>query len=298
MKIPKALKKGDRVAIIATARKVNPEDLNPALRLLESWELVPVLGSSIGLSSHQFAGTDKQRAQDLQKQLNDPKVRAIWCAKGGYGTVRILDLVDFTAFQQDPKWLIGYSDITALHSHLNKLGVASLHAQICLGIETKTPNTQASLKQLLFAKNWCYTFKGHSQNKPGKAKGILVGGNLSVLFSLIGSRSDLDLQHKILFIEDLDEYLYHIDRMLQNLKRNGWFNKISGLIVGGMSDMNDNTVPFGQNALEIIQEAVAPYDFPVAYNFPAGHLEENQAIALGKKVQLDVSRHQSELKYI
>ncbi|MFD2698246.1 LD-carboxypeptidase [Mesonia sediminis] len=298
MKIPKALKKGDRVAIIATARKVNPKDLNPALRLLESWELIPVLGSSIGLSSHQFAGTDEQRAQDLQKQLNDPKVRAIWCAKGGYGTVRLLDLVDFTAFQQDPKWLIGYSDITALHSHLNKLKVASLHAQICLGIETKTPNTQASLKQLLFAKNWCYTFNGHSQNKPGTAKGILVGGNLSVLFSLIGSRSDLDLQHKILFIEDLDEYLYHIDRMLQNLKRNGWFNKISGLIVGGMSDMNDNTIPFGQNALEIIQEAVAPYDFPVAYNFPAGHLEENQAIALGKKVQLDVSRHQSELKYI
>lgn len=297
MKIPAKLNQGDQIAIVATARKVTPEELQPAISLLKSWGLVTMMGSSIGLEEHQFAGTDQERTADLQQQMEDPNIKAIWCAKGGYGTVRILDLLDFSNFSKNPKWIVGFSDVTALHSQINNLGISTLHAQMCLSVETKSEASRETLRKALFGEDFDYHFPSSEFNRKGVAKGELVGGNLSVLFSLIGSESDLDLKGKILFLEDLDEYLYHIDRMMQNLKRNGWFDQISGLIIGGMNDMNDNTVPFGKTAKEIIAEITAEYDFPVAFNFLAGHIEDNQALILGRKVRLQVEAKESHVSY-
>ena len=298
MNLPDYLSKNDKVAIIATARKANKEDLKPAIELLNKWGLQAVIGSSIGLKEHQFAGSDEQRAKDLQQQLNDPEIKAIWCAKGGYGTVRILDLIDFSVFKKNPKWIIGYSDVTALHSHINNFNIASLHAQMCLGVETKSEASRETLKKVLFGEELNYQFPSSKLNKTGTAEGELVGGNLSVLYSLCGSNSAINTEGKILFLEDLDEYLYHIDRMMQNLKRNGMLEHLAGLVIGGMSDMNDNTIPFGKTAEEIIAETVAEYDYPIAFNFPAGHLEDNQALILGKKVKLEVTETGSLLSYL
>ncbi|MDT0295220.1 LD-carboxypeptidase [Mesonia ostreae] len=297
MKIPAKLTKHDQIAIVATARKVTLEELQPAISLLKSWGLTPVIGSSIGLQENQFAGNDEERAEDLQQQLDNPNIKAIWCAKGGYGTVRILDTLDFTAFKKNPKWIIGYSDVTALHSQVHKKGVASIHGPIALGIDQKSQEVRNFLKKTLFGEDIAYKMNAHVLNQKGEAEGELVGGNLSVLFSLIGSESDLDLKGKILFLEDLDEYLYHIDRMMQNLKRNGWFDQISGLIIGGLNDMNDNAIPFGKTAKEIIAETAGEYDFPVAFNFPAGHIEDNQALILGRKVRLQVEAKESHVSY-
>ncbi|HIB38086.1 LD-carboxypeptidase [Mesonia sp.] len=298
MNLPDYLSKSDKIAIVATARKASKEDLKPAIELLKKWELQPVIGSSIGLEDHQFAGSDEQRAKDLQQQLNDPEIKAIWCAKGGYGTVRILDLIDFSVFKKNPKWIIGYSDVTALHSHINNFSIASLHAQMCLGVETKSEASRETLKKILFGKELNYQFPSSKLNKKGIAEGELVGGNLSVLYSLCGSNSAINTQGKILFLEDLDEYLYHIDRMMQNLKRNGMLEHLAGFVVGGMSEMNDNPIPFGKTAEEIIAESVAEYDYPIAFNFPTGHLEDNQALVLGKKVKLEVIKTGSLLSYL
>ncbi|MDR6299617.1 S66 peptidase family protein [Mesonia maritima] len=298
MKKPTSLKKNDKVAILATARKVKKEELQPAIKLLESWNLISVIGSSIGLEEHQFAGNDEERADDFQQQLDNPEIKAIWCAKGGYGTVRILDKIDFSAFKKNPKWIIGYSDVTALHSHIHNFEIATLHAQMCLGLDTKSKASRESLRKALFGEKIQYNFKASKLNRLGKAKGKIIGGNLSVLYSLCGSNSALKTDGKILFLEDLDEYLYHIDRMMQNLKRNGMLENLAGLIIGGMSDMNDNEIPFGKTAEEIIAQTVANYNFPVAFNFPAGHIENNQAIILGKEIELIVSEEESIVNYI
>ena len=297
IKTQPSLKTGDKIALVATARKVTLQELQPAISLLKSWGLVPVIGKSIGLEENQFAGSDQERAADLQQQMDDPNIKAIWCAKGGYGTVRILDLLDFSDFLKNPKWIVGYSDVTALHSQLHHLKVASLHGSIALGIEQKQETIQQLLQKALFGEDLSYVFSKDSFNRNGVATGELVGGNLSVLYSLIGSDADLDTKGKILFLEDLDEYLYHIDRMMQNLKRNGWFDQINGLIIGGLNDMNDNAIPFGKTAKEIIAETVAEYDFPVAFSFPAGHIEDNQPLILGRKVSLQVESNESHVMY-
>ena len=298
MNLPDYLSKNDKVAIVATARKASKEDLKPAIELLKKWELQPVIGSSIGLEDHQFAGSDKQRAQDFQQQLNDPEIKAIWCAKGGYGTVRILDRIDFSVFKKNPKWIIGYSDVTALHSHINNFEIATLHAQMCLGVETKSEASRETLRKILFGEELNYQFPSSKLNKTGTAEGELVGGNLSVLYSLCGSNSAINTKGKILFLEDLDEYLYHIDRMMQNLKRNGILQHLAGLVIGGMSNMNDNTIPFGKTAEEIIAETVAEYDYPIAFNFPAGHIEDNQALIFGRNIKLKVTDRGSKLNYL
>lgn len=305
MIIPQKLKPGDAVAIVATARKVNQKELDEAIRLLKSWQLKPVIGSSIGLSDFQFAGTDEERAKDFQNQMNNPEIKAIWCARGGYGTVRILDRLNFKNFREHPKWIIGYSDITVLHAHLNALGIASLHAQMPVQIETKTPESANTIKKALFGEKLNYQWDSHKFNRTGTIKGEIVGGNLSVLYSLCGSASIPDMTHKILFIEDLDEYLYHIDRMMQNLKRNAWFDKISGLLIGGMTAMRDNTKafgfsedkPFGYTAKEIIYQLTKDYDFPIAYDFPAGHLKDNRALVLGRPCTLKVNRDHCALQF-
>lgn len=295
---PSALQKGDQVAIVSTARKVSMKEIQPGIDFLKSIGLAPILGKTIDRAHHQFAGTDQERSEDFQQMLDDDKIKAIWCARGGYGTVRIIDKLDFTKFQKQPKWIIGYSDITVLHSHIHNLGVQTLHAPMAIDLHKSSDKAKELFQNVLLNNEIPFHIASNQLNKTGKCKGKLVGGNLSILYSLCGSSSAIDTKGKILFIEDLDEYLYHVDRMLQNLKRNGYFKELSGLIVGGMTNMHDNTVPFGQTAEEIILDAVSEYDFPVIFDFPAGHVEDNSALLLGTEVELKVSQSDVTLNYL
>lgn len=294
---PSYLKKGATVAIVSTARKVSKKELLPALEILKKWGLKVVLGKSIEAEEHQFAGNDELRTFDFQTMLDDPSINAIWCARGGYGTVRIIDQLDFTNFKYHPKWIIGYSDVTVLHSHINNLGLETLHAQMPVSIETKSEATINSLNKTLFGEDYSIEIKTDHNNVQGIASGQLVGGNLSILYSLCGSSSAINTKGKILFIEDLDEYLYHIDRILQNLKRNGMFEGLEGLIVGGMTQMHDNDIPFGSSAKEIILNTCSEYNFPIVFNFPAGHLEDNRALILGRKTDLMVHKNGVTLSF-
>jgi len=295
---PKYLQKGDTVAIVSTARKISSDKIIPAIKLLEKWELNVILGKTIGMEDHQFAGNDETRVTDFQQMMDNPKVKAIWCARGGYGTVRIVDQLDFSAFKKNPKWIVGYSDITVLHSQLHNLGVETLHATMPINVENNSKQAIETLKMGLFGKNLSYGIPSSEKNKPGNASAEIVGGNLSILYSLMGSDSAIKTKGKILFMEDLDEYLYHIDRMCMNLKRNGYFTHLKGLIVGGMSDMRDNDIPFGKTAEKIILDCVSEYDFPVVFNFPSGHLNDNRALILGRKVALNVTSEKTTLKFI
>lgn len=295
--VPAFLQKGDTVGILSTARKIDPINLQPAIKLLESWGLHVVLGKTIGKSDNQLAGADWQRATDFQEMLDNPKIKAIWAAKGGYGTVRIIDRIDFTKFKKKPKWIVGFSDVTVLHSHINNFGIETLHGIMAVSAKTATPDAIESLRKSLFGQKPEYHIPKHAYNKNGKAKGELVGGNLSVLYSIVGSKSEADCKGKILFIEDLDEYLYHIDRMMMNLKRNGYFDGIKGLIIGGMTEMNDNDIPWGKDALQIIEDVLKDYDFPIIYNFPAGHIKDNRALILGEMVSIDVNDKESVVKF-
>jgi muramoyltetrapeptide carboxypeptidase len=293
---PAFLEKKDTVGIVSTARKISLEDIQPAIDLLQKWGLNVVIGETIGFEDNQFAGNDVQRTSDFQKMLDNPKIKAIWCARGGYGTVRIIDKLDFSSFKKNPKWIVGYSDITVLHSHIHNLGYETLHATMPLDIEKCSVDCKISLKNALFGKRTSYKINTSKENKPGTAKGEIVGGNLSILFSLLGSKTSLKTEGKILFIEDLDEYLYHIDRMMMSLKRNGYFKNLNGLIVGGMTAMRDNSIPFGKNVKEIILDVLSEYDFPIVFNFPAGHIKNNLCFILGRNVHIVVN--DQKIKFI
>ena len=294
---PEFLQKGDTIGILATARKIDLVNLQPAIKLLESWGLHVVIGKTIGKEDHQLAGPDWQRATDFQEMLDNPKIKAIWAAKGGYGTVRIVDRIDFTSFKKKPKWIVGFSDVTVLHSHINNMGIETLHAMMAVSAKTATPQAIETFRKSLFGEKLEYHIPASSFNKKGKATGEIVGGNLSVLYSILGSKSEVDYKGKILFIEDLDEYLYHIDRMMMNLKRNGYFDGLKALVVGGMTEMNDNDIPWGKNSLEIIQDVLKDYKFPIIYNFPAGHIKDNRALILGKVVTIDVNDKEASVKF-
>lgn len=295
--MPEYLKKGDTVGILATARKIDLATIEPGIKLLESWGLKVVIGKTIGKEQNQLAGADWQRATDFQEMLDNPTIKAIWAAKGGYGTVRIVDRVNFTDFKKKPKWIIGFSDMTVLHSHINNMDIGTLHAIMAISAKTATPEAIESFRKALFGEKLEYHIPAHPFNKKGKAHGELVGGNLSVLYSIQGSKSAVDMKGKILFIEDLDEYLYHIDRMMMNLKRNGSLDGLKGIIVGGMTSMNDNDIPWGKDALEIIEDVVKDLKIPIAYNFPAGHIKDNRALILGKNVTLEVNDKETVLKF-
>jgi muramoyltetrapeptide carboxypeptidase len=306
---PDFLAKGDKIAIVATARKVSPEEIRPSVELFRSWGLDVMYDNRLFASDNQFAGSDELRAACLQQYLDNPELKAIVCARGGYGTVRIIDRLDFTVFARHPKWIVGYSDVTVLHSHIhNDLGISTLHATMPLNIpadatEKSYPSIE-SLKAALFGDLQSYSASqlltpssGH--NRCGRCRGQVVGGNLSILYSLCGSASDISTEGKILFIEDLDEYLYHIDRMMQNLKRTGKLHKIKGLIVGAMSDMHDNTIPYGKTAEEIVLEAVADYDYPVLFSENFGHVgTENLALPLGVEVEMVVNEDDISLRFV
>ena len=294
---PEFLQKGDTVGILATARKIDLVNLQPAIKLLESWGLHVVIGKTIGKSDNQLAGADWQRATDFQEMIDDPKIKAVWAAKGGYGTVRIIDRINFTAFKKKPKWIIGFSDVTVLHSHINNMNIETLHSIVAISAKTASPQAIESLRKALFGEPLEYKLAAHPYNKNGKTKGEIIGGNLSVLYSILGSKSEVDTKGKILFIEDLDEYLYHIDRMMMNLKRNGYFDEIKALVIGGMTQMNDNDIPWGKDALAIIQDVLKDYNFPIIYNFPAGHSKDNRAMIFGQTVSIEVNEKGSVVKF-
>jgi muramoyltetrapeptide carboxypeptidase len=290
---PDLLKLTNKVGIISTARKISMEEVRPAMDRLKQWGLEPVLGKHLFSEHHQFAGTADERTADLQEMLDNPEIKAILCARGGYGTVQIIDKIDFTKFMEHPKWVIGYSDVTVLHSHLQRnCEIQSLHATMPINFPKRARDNNAteSLYNALFYGDNEYRIKPHPLNKSGVAHGQLVGGNLSILNSLLGSPSDVNTIGKILFIEDLDEYLYHIDRMMMNMKRNGKFDHIRALLIGGMSDMNDNDIPFGKTAEEIIIDVLGDVNFPILFNVPAGHIEDNRALIIGGETMVEVNR--------
>jgi muramoyltetrapeptide carboxypeptidase len=291
MRIPPFLNAGDRIGLVSTARKISLAEIEAALGTIRTWGFEPVIGRTIGLENHQFAGSDADRAADLQDMLDDPSVDAVMACRGGYGTSRIIDLLDFTIFMENPKWIVGYSDLTILHAHLNTvMGMASLHASMPVNFQTNTEPALNSIRNALTGKGLSYEWGPNSLNRPGEAEAEVVGGNLSLIYSLLGTKTGMNTTHKILFLEDLDEYLYHIDRMMVSLKRAGKLDNLAGLIVGGMTDMNDNDVPYGKTAREIIAEHAAAYDYPVSFDFPAGHQPDNRAIVLGGKAKLSVKK--------
>ena len=292
---PPYLKAGDTVVIVSTARKVSKFEIKPAIDLLKSWGLEVQTGKNLFKEDHQFAGTDEDRAGDLQRALNNKNVQAVLFARGGYGTTRIIDAIDWKKFIKQPKWLIGYSDITVVHSHVHRhCGIQTLHGPMSLNLGKLSPQCLSVLKETLFGQTLRYSSSKQQPhleklNRKGKAKGRLVGGNLSILYSQAATPSDIDTAGKILFLEDLDEYLYHIDRMMMNLKRSGKLKDLAGLIVGGMTEMKDNTIPFGKTAEEIIHDAVKEYTYPVVYGFPAGHIPNNYPMIFGSEVTLNVT---------
>lgn len=287
---PTYLKCGDKIAIVATARKVSPSEMDVAIGTLRSWGLQVITGPHLFGANNQYSGSDEERAADLQMMLDDTDIKAIICARGGYGTVRIIDQLNFSTFEQHPKWIVGYSDITVLHSHIQtRFGIETLHATMPINFPDEgTEAATESLRKALFGESLEYNIGNYPLNRYGNVSGVLTGGNLSILYSLTGSASDIQTQDKILFIEDLDEYLYHMDRMMINLMRSGKLSGIKGLIVGGLTKMNDNTVPFGKQAEQIIAEYALEAGIPVCFNFPAGHISDNRALIMGREVQLDI----------
>lgn len=296
---PPYLQKGDSIGICSPARKIPQEDIEPAVKMIEEQGFFPVMGKNMFNGHHQFSGTDDERAEDLQVFLDDPNIKAILFARGGYGTMRIIDRLDWTEFAKNPKWLIGYSDITVLHSHVHaRLNIETLHATMPINFG-KDADSTATLFKAVTGHSMIHEaiHQGGVPNRTGTATAPLVGGNLSLIFALQGSVSDIDTAGKILFLEDIDEYLYHIDRMMISLKRAGKLSDLAGLVIGGMTDMKDNAVEFGQTAEEIIQSHVAEYSYPVCYGFPAGHDYQNFALPMGRKVHLHVEETVGKIEF-
>jgi len=297
---PPVLEPGNKVGIVAPARKVSREEMAPAIKMLRSWGYDVIEGEHLYNQENQYSGTDEQRTANFQSMLDDPDIKAIFCARGGYGSVRIIDKLDFSSFSEHPKWIVGYSDITVFHSHINRhFGIQTLHAAMPVNFppDGQMNNSLKSMNAILRGEYPEYHISGHPFNWPGRARGVLTGGNLSMLYSMSGTPSDIETDGKILFIEDLDEYLYHIDRMMMNLKRSGKLQKLAGLVVGGMNDMNDNPIPFGRTAYEIIADSVSDYDFPKIFGFQGGHISENLGLIIGGMCEMEVTSDASVLRF-
>jgi len=287
---PSTLIKGDKIGLVAPAGKIEAQKIITAQKLLKSIGYEVILGKHVFDEHHIFAGTDEARAADFQFMLDHKEIKAIICARGGYGSVRIIDKLTFDGFEKHPKLLIGFSDISIFHARLNQLHFGSLHATMPINF-TENVADSSSLQKLvdyLEGNLTDYKLPAHQLNRTGTCTAELVGGNLSIICSINATPYELNTNDKILFLEDLNEELYHLDRLMLNLKLSGKLAKLEGLIIGGMSDMKDGKTPFGKSANEIIKEAVQDYDYPVVFDFPAGHIDENWPLPLGKKVSLKV----------
>ena len=293
MKTPPYLITGDKIAIVAPAGKVVNDKISPAIQTLESWGLKVITGEHLHGAYHQFSATDEERTADFQKMLDDESVRAILCARGGYGSNRIIDHLDFSNFVKSPKWIIGFSDITVFHSHIHSnFQIETIHGVMTAGFQNSLQTNPAidSFRKVLFGKELNYELQACSIHRKGNAEGMLTGGNLAILCSLIGTASDIQTTGKILFIEEVGEYLYRLDRMMWQLKRAGKLNNLAGLVVGGLTEMKDSETPFGKTAHEIISDCVKEYDYPVCFDFSAGHQDDNRAMIFGRKVHLEINK--------
>ena len=306
-KIPSYLKPGSTIGITSPAGYITMEQIQPSVLQMQSWGFDIKIGNTIGKRDFTYGGTDEERLADFQNMLDDPKIETIMCARGGYGFVRIIDNLDFSKFKKNPKWIIGFSDITVLHCHLAKqFNIASIHSKMCNSFpddwkkaEPIQIDTILSIKKALIGEDMTYSAPAHINNKFGNAEGILVGGNLSIIETLCGSESDLNTDHKILFVEDTGEYLYSLDRMFWNLKRSGKLNKLKGLIVGGFKVKPDDAgEEFGKTIYEIVMEKIKEYNYPVAFDFPVGHQRNNFALKCGVQHQLQVNESGTVLKTI
>ena len=299
MNTPPFLKKGDKIAVICPASFIKA-DLTTAYELLKNWGLDPVIYPSVTAQFNQFAGDDDLRAEDFQNALDDPTIKAIIAGRGGYGCVRIIDKINFNKFKKNPKWIIGFSDITAIHSHIQRqFKIPTIHGQMVKSFLEASEESTKTLKDALFGKSVNIKFaQDEYPNRSGIAQGILTGGNLALLQSVIASPSDVNYDDKILFIEDVGESHYNIDRMLWTLKRAKKLNKLAGLIVGGFTDMKDSDPSFGQRYEEIILDKVKEFNYPVAFGCPAGHIDDNRALIFGKEIELKVDNSKVTIKYI
>ena len=289
---PAYLKKGDTIGVICPAGYMALDKIQNCLTTFQNWGYKVKLGNTLGgLSANYFSGTDEQRRIDLQKMLDDREIKAVFCARGGYGLGRIIDQIDFKGFKKHPKWIVGFSDVTILHSHIHaRFGIPTLHAPMASAFNEGENQYTESLRHCLEGRFNEYLAIPHDLNKKGKTQGVLVGGNLSLLTHLIGTASDYNTKGKILFLEDLGEYLYNLDRMMYQMKRSGKFQKLAGLIIGGFTDMKDTERPFGKSAYEIIYDLVRGADFPVCFGFPVSHNKENYALKVGASYNLHVER--------
>ena len=287
------LHQGSKIGITAPARCVLPEEMQYAINWLKENGFIPVYDDRLFAEHFIFSGNDDFRATVFQEYLDNEQIDAIWLARGGYGSIRIIDKLDFIKFLQHPKWIIGFSDGTILHGKLSCLGVPSLHAAMPFYFANKTPEAKQSLIDALMGKPLHYEIPVHPQNRFGQIEGEIIGGNLSVLYGMMGSNTFPNLNGKILFIEEVDEYIYHIDRMMHALKRAGKLDHLKGLIVGGLTQIHDNTHPFGMSVEEVIAEAVSAYDYPVCFGFPAGHFDDNRALFFGQKAKIEITAESS-----
>ena len=302
---PSYLKAGDTIAIVAPAGILKPSRkavVLQAKQLAESWGRYVVLGKNMFHQNNHFAGTDNERAADFQEALDNKNIKAIWAARGGYGSVRILDKLDFTKFKQNPKWIIGYSDITAFHNHIHNLGIETLHAMMATSLEEKPEEiieTISTFKKVLYGENLSYKIPLSKYNRTQNLdtiQGQIIGGNLAILTSMLGSKSQLNTDDKILFIEEIGEYKYAIDRMLQSLKRANYFTNVKAVVVGNMSLIKKNSTKWGSSIEQLILDAI-PADIPVIFNFPAGHEADNRALIFGRKTKLNISKEHSTLSF-
>ena len=296
--IPSFLRAGDNIRIVSPSGCIHPDFIDGATKLLSSWGLKVTEGKYARTAYGRFAGTKDERAADLQQALDDPNIKAILCSRGGYGLAQIIDKIDFTSFAKSPKWLIGFSDITILHNAIARFGIASVHGVMTKYI-TELPEESdqiMSFKNLLFGTPSNFSIKPEAENRPGRAVGKLIGGNLSVMMGMRSTPFDLDFHNNILFIEDVGEKPYQIDRMMQSLKLSGVLKQISGLVVGQFSEYDDDPLMM-QSVAEIILAAVSEYDYPVCFNFPAGHVDYNLSFILGEQVELVVEADGARLNY-
>jgi len=291
MIIPPFLKSGDKVGVVATAKKVNVENTNRGITILESWGLRVEKGPNLYASHGALAGTDTQRTGDLQAMINDTAIKAIFMVRGGYGSTRIIDNIDFSPLIHFPKWVCGFSDITAFHIHLFNLDIACLHGPMPSFFYAITDDSLKWYRDYIFGIGNVIKIQGHSQNKPGICRGKLVGGNLSIICHTMGTPSQIKTNGNILFIEDIGEQLYHLDRMMVQLKRAGLLQDLAGLIVGQFTDMKDDD-PFGKDVAGIMLDYVGQYNYPVCFGFPVGHSAQNYALPVGVTVELNVTDHE------
>ncbi|TAE71660.1 MAG: LD-carboxypeptidase [Bacteroidetes bacterium] len=295
MIFPDFLQKKDAIVIVAPANAVCSEEINPAIEIFKSWGLEVILSKNLFNIHHTFAGTDEERLEDLQNAIDDQKIKAIVCARGGYGTARIIDKLDFSQFIKNPKWLVGFSDITILHTHLHQLSIASIHGSMPLLFPKQTKAAIQSLKNTLFGHHVQIKTIPHLLNQKGKAKGVLIGGNLSLLVSSLGTKSEINTENKILFLEDVNEYVYHLDRMIVQLYRANKLKNLAGLVIGQFSEVKDNLKGFGASVEQTIIEWTKFYQYPIAFNFPIGHEEHNISVICGKEMNLIVGENESIL---